>query len=330
MVGVHFQKVKLDVGGDGVSAPVSNANPIPVSDAGGALTVDGTVAVSSVGGTVDTELPAAAALADDVANPTVPAVGSYLVGYNRANADWDRVTVSRTNADGLASHAAGNLVVQARLLAFNGTTWDRIRGDVANGLQVDLGVNNDVTVTGSVTANAGTNLNTSALALEAGGNLAAAAASLAVLDNVVAGSEAQVDVVAALPTGTNTIGAVTPKPIATGGLSIFRSLDLDETEEQVSASACAVYGWFITNAATATRYVKFYNDTAANVIVGTTTPVITLPIPGNSSDDISANALGAMGIAFGTALTLAATTGLADADTGAPGANEVIINLFYI
>lgn len=41
--GVHFQIVKLDVGGDGVSAPVSNSNPVPVSDAGGTLTVDGTV-----------------------------------------------------------------------------------------------------------------------------------------------------------------------------------------------------------------------------------------------------------------------------------------------
>lgn len=38
--GVQFQKVKLDVGADGVSAPLSNSNPIPVSDAGGALTVD--------------------------------------------------------------------------------------------------------------------------------------------------------------------------------------------------------------------------------------------------------------------------------------------------
>ena len=44
---------------------------------------------------------------------------------------------------------------------------------VDGSLTVDLGANNDVTVTsGSVTANAGTNLNTSALALEAGGNLA--------------------------------------------------------------------------------------------------------------------------------------------------------------
>lgn len=54
---------------------------------------------------------------------------------------------------------------------------------------------NSITVDGSVTANAGTNLNTSLLALESGGNLAAAATSLALLDNAISGSEMQVDVV---------------------------------------------------------------------------------------------------------------------------------------
>lgn len=43
--------------------------------------------------------------------------------------------------------------------------------DATAGLKVDLGADNDIT--GTVTANAGTNLNTSALALESGGNLAA-------------------------------------------------------------------------------------------------------------------------------------------------------------
>lgn len=65
-----------------------------------------------------------------------------------------------------------------------------------------------VPISGTVTSNAGTNLNTSALALETGGNLAAAATSLATLDNIVSGSEAQVDVVAALPAGNNNIGDV--------------------------------------------------------------------------------------------------------------------------
>ncbi|MEO0215667.1 MAG: hypothetical protein ABIL14_01450 [candidate division WOR-3 bacterium] len=70
----------------------------PVSDAGGSLTVDGTVSIS---GAVDTELPASAALADATSNPTTPIVG-------------------------------------AALEVFNGTTWDRARGDTTNGLDVDV------------------------------------------------------------------------------------------------------------------------------------------------------------------------------------------------
>jgi len=49
----------------------------------------------------DTELPTAAALADAAGNPTTPTVG-------------------------------------AAALAFNGTTWDRLRGDTTNGLDVDV------------------------------------------------------------------------------------------------------------------------------------------------------------------------------------------------
>jgi hypothetical protein len=120
-----------------------------------------------------------------------------------------------------------------------------------------------------------------------------------------------------------------PQPHNLGGLTIFRSIDLDETEEEVKATAGTVYGMLVTNTATSTRWLKFYNATAANVTVGTTTPVITWGIPGNTSDDISGAALGAMGIQFDTAITVAATTGVADNDTGAPAANDVIVNIFY-
>lgn len=122
---------------------------------------------------------------------------------------------------------------------------------------------------------------------------------------------------------------VVPQGHSAGGLLIFRSLDLDESEEEVKASAGTVYGWYIANLATSTRFVKFYNATAASVTVGSTTPVMTLPIPGNSTDDVAANMLGGVGIQFDTAICLAATTGIADADTGAPAANDVVINLFY-
>ena len=123
---------------------------------------------------------------------------------------------------------------------------------------------------------------------------------------------------------------VNPQPHTAGGLSIFRSIDLDETEEDVKTSAGQVYACWVTNTHTATLYLKFYNATAANVVVGTTAPVITIPIPGNSSDDISAVlAAGGYGIAFDTAICVAVTTGLADADTGAPAANAFICNIFY-
>jgi len=122
---------------------------------------------------------------------------------------------------------------------------------------------------------------------------------------------------------------VTPQGHAAGGLSIFRSLDIDETEEEIKATAGTVYHMWVTNTATSTRWIKFYNATAANVTVGTTTPVITIGIPGNTSDDVTGLFGGGIGIAFSTAITVAATTGLADNDTGAPAANDVIINVFY-
>jgi hypothetical protein len=123
----------------------------------------------------------------------------------------------------------------------------------------------------------------------------------------------------------------TPYPHTAGGLAIFRSLDLDETEEEVKSSAGQIYACWVTNTATATRWIKFYNATAANVTVGTTTPLITIGIPGNSTDDVAAHlATGGYGVPFSTAITVAATTGVADNDTGAPGANDVVINLFYL
>jgi hypothetical protein len=118
-------------------------------------------------------------------------------------------------------------------------------------------------------------------------------------------------------------------PVTADGCSIFRSLDLDETEEEVKATAGQVYGLMFSNMATSSRFLKFYNATAANVTVGTTTPVITLALPGNSSDDVSGVFSFPQGIAFSTAITVAATTGIADNDTGAPSANDVLVNVFY-
>lgn len=106
---------------------------------------------------------------------------------------------------------------------------------------------------------------------------------------------------------------------------IFRSTDIDETEEDVKTGPGAVYGWYITNTNAAARYVKFYNATAAATTVGTTVPVLTIAVPASSSVSASFPA----GIGFSTAICVAATTGIADNDTGAPSANDVVIHVIY-
>lgn len=290
----------VTVDGSGVTQPVSGT--VTANAGSGTFTVSGTVTANAGSGTftVDSELPAAAALADATANPTVPLVG-------------------------------------AALEIFNGTTWDRVRGDTTNGIDVDVtrlpalaaGTNNigDVDVLSVIPGTGATALGKAEDAAHTTGDTGVYA--LAVRDDSPAAHSGTDGDYESLHVNAEGGLWTSPTPSASGGLSIFRSLDLDETEEDVKTTAGTVYGWYIANLATTTRYVKFYNDTAANVAVGTTTPLLTLPIPGNSTDDIAANALGAHGIAFSTAICVAATTGLADADTGAPGANDVVINLFY-
>jgi hypothetical protein len=118
-------------------------------------------------------------------------------------------------------------------------------------------------------------------------------------------------------------------PHTAGGLAIYRSLDLDEgTGEVIKASAGQLYSLWVTNTATATRFVKIYNATSCTM--GTGTPVITIGIPGNASDDIAGHfTAGGHGIEFTTGICFGATTGVADADTGAPGANDIVANAYY-
>jgi hypothetical protein len=197
-------------------------------------------------------------------------------------------------------------------------------------------VEGTVTVASHAVTNAGT------FAVQVTGD---ALTALQLIDNAVSGSEFQVDVVAALPAGTNNIGDVDvasiaagtnligdvgPQPRATGGLSVFRTLDLDETEEEIKATAGCLYKLRITNRTSSVRYVKLYNDTAANVIVGTTAPLDTIPVPANASDyTVLTESFGGMGLAFSAAICIAATTGFADNDTGAPGANDLIVSAYY-
>jgi hypothetical protein len=117
-----------------------------------------------------------------------------------------------------------------------------------------------------------------------------------------------------------------------GGLSLYSNLDIDETTgtttQQMKASAGTLYVCVITNDTAATKeYIKFYDAVSlTGSAAGTETPVITIPLQAASTQQVS---FGSIGAAFATGITVAATTGIAVADTGAPAANAVVINCAY-
>lgn len=181
-------------------------------------------------------------------------------------------------------------------------------------------------VSGAVTANAGTGNFATNLA-QVGG------ASTATGHGTASGSlrvELPTDGtgVVGLNAGSSLIGKVNPQPQTSGGLSAESLISAATTNAtSVKASGGQVYSIYAHNTNASPRYLKLYNKASAPT-VGTDTPFLRLPIPGN------ANGAGFvlntdMGVAMGTGIAFAITAGVADSDTTAIAANEVVVNLFY-
>lgn len=134
------------------------------------------------------------------------------------------------------------------------------------------------------------------------------------------------------PVGTTTqpvSGTLSVVPTTSGGCSIYRLLSANTTNgNNIKASAGQVYGWVFTNVNASPRFVKLYNKASAPT-VGSDTPVMTLVIPGNATGAGMVAAEFTSGVAFGTGIGVGITTAVADADTGAVAANEVVVNLLY-
>ena len=107
------------------------------------------------------------------------------------------------------------------------------------------------------------------------------------------------------------------------GSTSYRNLDLGATGQVIKASSGYLYGYYIANNATSVRYLKVYDK--ATAATQADTPILTLPIPPTGA----ANAVWGDGIPFSAGISVRATTGVADNDTGAPSTNDVIVNLFY-
>jgi hypothetical protein len=96
----------------------------------------------------------------------------------------------------------------------------------------------------------------------------------------------------------------------------------------VKASAGQIGFIYAVNLNAAVRYLKLYNKATAPT-VGSDTPVATLPIPASATGAGFVLAVPG-GMNFATGIGYATTTGVADADTGAVAANEIIVLLGYV
>jgi hypothetical protein len=123
-------------------------------------------------------------------------------------------------------------------------------------------------------------------------------------------------------TGVQAVGV---QGATSGGGTPFHLVSANTTNStNVKASAGQLYGYTLSNANAAVRYVKFYNKATAPTC-GTDTPVLTVLVPAGASVSRSFP----VGAVYGSGIGLCATTGLADNDTGAVGASDLSLDLDY-
>ena len=109
-----------------------------------------------------------------------------------------------------------------------------------------------------------------------------------------------------------------------GGVDTFAVTSLLNVAQQIKTADGMLYGFWAFNAGTAIRYLKFY-ESMNQPIVGTSRVKIPMGVPVGSG----AVMMSAVGIPFHNGIWAAATTGMADSDTAAPSASEILLVAFF-
>lgn len=310
--GVKFQRIKLTIGADGVNdGDISAANPMPVSVASVALPTGASTAAKQ-----------------DTGNTSLASIDGKIVAVNTG-----AVTVAASALPTGASTAA-----KQPALGVAGTPSADVISVQGAASMTPLLVDASATtqpVSGTVTANAGTNLNTSLLALEAGGNLAAISASASVLDDWDESDRAKVNPIVgsagvaggsgvvgattqrvtlatdvALPTGTNSIGQVTANAGTNLNTSLL-ALEAGGNLALIAASASVLDDWDESDRAKANIIVGQAGVTggAGNTDAATQRVVIatnqaTVPVSQNASTVPAATTMQSAATANGNGTSL--------------------------
>jgi hypothetical protein len=175
-----------------------------------------------------------------------------------------------------------------------------------------------------------------ALLLAGNLDLAAIAAAVADIDlntdtieSLLTTIDGRVDGLEALSTAANALltgidEALNPTATDPAGLSAYRNISLLNVGQSIKGSAAKLYTITMINNQAGDRFVKLYN--VAGVPTAADTPVFTF---GLSATDGFQMVTFEGGVAFPLGLGIRATTGVADADNTAPGANQVIVNVGF-
>lgn len=154
-----------------VGDPATNAGVAPVDGTAGLkvdlgadndVTVTGTVDLGATDNAVLDAISSASTAINNAISGSemqVDLVGitpDLALGTDISDVFGTASLVLGTQADNVANTSDGLQVTNFNYV-FDGSTWDRLRGDSTNGMLVNLGSNNDVTVTGTVTVDLGAN-----------------------------------------------------------------------------------------------------------------------------------------------------------------------------
>lgn len=285
---------------------VASGNPLPVTIVGGGGGGGGTVNIGSVGG-------AAYTLGQGLAAASMPVVLASNAGLPTGTNVIGHVIVdSGSLVLSAGTNVIGHTIVDSAILA----TGTNSIGNVATLASLtNFGTAATLpTVTNIGTLGAITNFGTGA--------------TLPTVTNVgTVASITNVATITALPplaSGTNTIGIVNLTPRTAGGLSISSTIMPNNTTAVVAKGSLGqLYHVEAFNNSGTVAYLKIYDATSATA--GSGTPKARYMIPANSGCSLAYE----NGDTYGTGITFIVTTGITDADTTAPAANTIIVNIHY-
>lgn len=247
-----------------------------------------------------------------VLTETAPASDTASSGLNgRLQRIAQRLT-SLITALGSPFQAGGALGAGSAIIGKVGI--DQTTPGTTNGVQVNAALPTGTNSIGQVTANAGANLNTSALALETGGNLATIVTNTNKIPSKGAATSANATPVT-LASDQGTLSApifVTDIPNTTGGWNPKSVPALTNTVTGVKASAAGTMGGYqIGNPNSTVTYIQVFDlATTGAVTLGTTTPTYVFSIPGNGTATVGGggNVEFSKGINHANGIQVAATT----------------------